>query len=342
MTCEKWRRRPVGLKKSRANSTGKESLDAGATPRMTQMGYAKWPVGAMEVPTGARMNLNDETFDWLISQIFSAALDNSQWQVFLDTLGAVSGGVRTHILGHDLRLDFSLPAAFSGYGKEHIDSWNAHFGFHNAWAPGFSEASVGQTISTEAMCATDVLHRTEFYNDWVRPQEDISSGGGVVLAKNETSFFALGGNIRARDHDTLQALLQRLTPHLQNALAISRRIGGLQIENAALARAGVGADGAVLVLDGAGRLIHANAAAQTRLARGTILRSDMRGRVGFADAAANRRLAEALAGWAGPAATFLRRSGCRRTGRGLISSAVWRASICRTWCCTGRSPCRAA
>ena len=34
---------------------------------------------------------------------------------------------------------------------------------------------------SEAMCTREELEPTEFYNDWVRPQEDIVAGGGALL-----------------------------------------------------------------------------------------------------------------------------------------------------------------
>ncbi len=244
------------------------------------------------------MDLNDETYDRLISQIFSAALDGSQWQVFLDSLRRVSNGVQTHVFGHDLSKSDSVVVGHSGYGEEYLESWNAYFGARNVWAPGIFNSRVGQSLPIASFYPDEALVKTEFYNDWVLPQEDLRAGGGAVLVKSSTRFFAIGGNIRAKDAERLEApfleLVQRLTPHLQAALAITRRIGALEVENNVLAQAGAGPGGAVLVLDAARSVVYANAVGQAQLADGTHLRCDMRGRAAFADPVADRRLAIAL------------------------------------------------
>ena len=244
------------------------------------------------------MDLNDETYDRLISQIFSAALDGSQWQGFLDTLAQASPGTRTQLHGHDFGRTEVQIGAFSGYDGSLVESWYEYYGLINVWAPGMLKLPVGVATAAEAVAGEEEVNRSEFYNDWVRPQEDIRSGACVIIDKSPNRFFALGGNMRAvdaEDHrDDFVDLLQRLTPHLQAALAITRRIGALAVENSVLAQAGAGPGGAVLVLDAARSVVYANAAGQAQLADGTHLRCDMRGRAAFADPVADRRLAIAL------------------------------------------------
>ena len=244
------------------------------------------------------MDLNDETYDRLISQIFSAALDGSQWQGFLDTLAQASPGTRTQLHGHDFGRTEVQIGAFSGYDGSLVESWYEYYGLINIWAPGMLKLPVGVATAAEAVAGEEEVNRSEFYNDWVRPQEDIRSGACVIIDKSPNRFFALGGNMRAvdaEDHrDDFVDLLQRLTPHLQAAMSISRRIGALEIENSVLAQAGGARGAAVLVLDAARSVVYANAAAQVHLAEGAPLRCDRRGRVSLSDRAADRRLGMAL------------------------------------------------
>ena len=244
------------------------------------------------------MNSNDDTYDRLVSQIFSAALDGSQWQNFLDSLAGMFGDTKTQLHGHDFHHAEVQIGAFSGYDESLVDSWYQHYGLINVWAPGMLRLPVGVATAAEAVATEDDLWGSEFYNDWVRPQEDIRSGACLIIEKSRNRFFALGGNMRAVDseqhRDTFVSLLQRLTPHLQAAMAISRRIGALEVENSVLAQAGAGPGGAVLVLDAARSVVYANAAGQAQLADGRYLRCDTRGRAGLADPAADRRLAIAL------------------------------------------------
>ena len=46
-------------------------------------------------------------------------------------------------------------------------------------------------LSSDEMCDRRVVERSEFYNDWIRPQEDIVGGGGILLFKQQERVFAL-------------------------------------------------------------------------------------------------------------------------------------------------------
>ena len=103
------------------------------------------------------------------------------------------------MFGHDLDSNSSLSLLASNYDPDFIATYDSYYAEKNVWVPGFFEQRVGHTIPSEVMCKRSVLEKTEFYNDWVLPQEDIIAGGGAILFKEDARMFVIGGNIRRKD-----------------------------------------------------------------------------------------------------------------------------------------------
>lgn len=227
--------------------------------------------------------------------IYAAVFDQNCWQGFLEELTRVTGGVRTHLFGYDIPAGLSLGLTAAGYDPGYIDSYNEYYGEMNAWAPGFATHEAGVVIPSQRMCSKQTLFGTEFYNDWVRPQENVAAGGGALIFKDENRFIAFGGNIRLKDEEKLEAAwLQTvglITPHLQQAFEIGRVLAGQSLERDLLLNGTVTGDAAILLLAENGFLLYANPTGQRLLHEGNILRDDHAGRVHFQDPGAAEKLA---------------------------------------------------
>lgn len=211
------------------------------------------------------MALRLEEINSLTSLIYAAALEPAKWNQVLDRISAISGGVRTHIFGYDFEANLHLGAIYSGYDPDFIRTYDSYYYARNDWAEGFATFDPGIPLFSEQMCAREELQQGEFYNDWVKPQEDVIAGGGMLLFKEENRMFAFGGNIRRRDEeregDWLQ-LVALLGPHMRQAFEISRRLAGQSIEKHALEQFGPGREPAVLMLNAEGLVAFANPKAQ--------------------------------------------------------------------------------
>ncbi|MEZ5911518.1 MAG: helix-turn-helix transcriptional regulator [Paracoccaceae bacterium] len=221
--------------------------------------------------------------------MFGAALDPSHWTDFLDRLRQVSGGVRTHLFGHDQQSDHSVGLLSSGYEDSFVESYINYFGVMNPWAPSFSRHASGAVLPSEYMCPDAELVRTEFYHDWIRPQEDIRGGGGSVLVNENNRSFLFGGNIRQRDVDALSEnwmeLVAMLTPQLQHAININRALAGKSLERLA-SEGGRAAHSSVFAVSARGALLYANESAYQLLEAGDVIGVDLQNRVTFQDQAA--------------------------------------------------------
>ena len=175
-----------------------------------------------------------------------------------------------------------------------VNSFNEYYGKINSWAAGFFEHEIGVAIHTENMYPEKDLIKTEFYSDWLQPQEDIRTGGGVILQKDKDRMFALGANIRKKDSEKLNALwlklLTELTPHLQHSFEISRSFSGVTLENLALANNVSGMGTAVLAVTLSQKLLYANSSAMKMLESGHLLKQTIGGVINFSDESSEKIL----------------------------------------------------
>ncbi len=240
----------------------------------------------------------DKAFQRLSAFANAAALDHRQWHWFLRELSEVAGGIRVHLLVHDSDKNTALGHMDHGYDPVFVDSFDAYYGKRNAWAPAYVQAPLGRATRGGDLVPDEALEQTEFYNDWVRPQEDIIGRGFSVLERSNSRLTLVGGNIRRKDRDRLEqpfvSLLQRLSPLLQNALAISRVLGDMSIENKILREGMEPEITALFALDRQCRIHYANRQGQRMIDRGDTVQQDLNSRLRFRDTSALAALARSV------------------------------------------------
>lgn len=234
----------------------------------------------------------------LTTRLFEAVLRDGAWHDFLADLSATTGGgVFTHILAKDTARNLHLGDLTHGYDPAWGPPYYQHYHAINPWLLSARAHPVGRAIYSFEMCPDEIFERSEFYADWVRPQEDAIAGGSIAIAQTPTQVFKLGACIRRRDREQVEdrfvAILNLLAEPLAHAWDLSRRIAG----DGALAAAGVAptASAAILLLDETGRPRFANPAAEAELASGARLRLTASGSLRLSDAGADGHLARLLA-----------------------------------------------
>jgi DNA-binding CsgD family transcriptional regulator len=242
-------------------------------------------------------SLNAEQLAEVTSVLFAAALDQSRWQDFLTRLSTHAGIVSTHLYGYDLATNFALNPLYHGYDPAFMKSYTAHYGALNAWAEGLGRTPVGKPITSAECLPEEELFKTEFYNDWLRPQGDVRAGVGVVLARDSSRFFVLGGNMAQR-HAHREADWFRTIGLLAPHMCMSLEIGRTLFDGAAHAAFGVsaatGTGGAVFAVTPRRKVLYANSAALFLAETGRVLAYDHAGRIAFADPEADAALGAAL------------------------------------------------
>lgn len=245
------------------------------------------------------MTIGMREFSELTSLIYGASLDEAKWDIFLERLARAAGDIHTQMFGCDFDTNTDLGVRQTGYDPDFMRSYHDYYFDKNAWAKGLMAGEVGVPAVATSMCSLEDLYKTEWYNDWIRPQEDILGGGGVLLFKEDRRIFVLGGNIRSRDVDRLEQpwleLMRLLTPHLRQAFEIMRTMTGRTLQQQAYAGGADPVTASCFAVTGDCRIVHADRAGEARLEKGDLLRRDLGGRLVFTQWSHGRAFHAALA-----------------------------------------------
>lgn len=216
--------------------------------------------------------IDDRTYDDLIGTIYAAGVDPTRWSDVCDRLGSILDGAYIALHGHDFVAGCSTGLVCTRYDPDFIGSYVSHYAALNPWVPAQMCMPLGKAVYAEDMCSRDALERTEFYADWVRPQEDIGTGGGIVLHRSDQRLFGLTCNLRFRDGEDKQAttmdFLDRIAPHLARSFAMLRHVARLGETNGAAMQVIDALPNALFLLDRRGRIAACNAAAEAIMADG--------------------------------------------------------------------------
>lgn len=216
--------------------------------------------------------IDDRTYDELIGTIYAAGVDPTRWSDVCVRLGAVLDGAYIALHGHDSVAGCNTGLVCTRYDPEFVGTYLSHYAALNPWIPAQMRMPLGTAIYAEEMCSRDALQQTEFYADWVRPQEDIGTGGGIVLHRSDQRLFGLTCNLRFRDGEDKQAatiaFLDRIAPHLTRSFAMLRHVAGLTDTTHAALQLIDTLPNALFLLDRRGRIAALNAAAEAILSDG--------------------------------------------------------------------------
>lgn len=236
----------------------------------------------------------------ILRLIYGAAFGTNTWRSALAGLGQELDGVRLAVWGHDTQANRNVGLIFHGFDPSFGSSWLDYYSSVNVWAAGLAAAPIGVLHTAEQLAPREALVSTEYYNDWLRPQEDILTGFGITLHSDKNRFFTFAANIRGKDEDKLKApiagLLKDLAPHLARAFSLTRILqDGISMHD--FERVLDALPTAAIALDMEGRLCFINRAARVLVQTGRPAVIDQRGTLIFHDPAANlnmERLTAAL------------------------------------------------
>ena len=216
------------------------------------------------------MNSQADRVERHIDRIYQAAVAPEQWPVFLD-------GLREELRLASVHLLFSTPGdgdrgivSSAGIDERFEDAYRSHYYRLNPWHPFGPEAKQGRVLLSDSIIPESEQRRTEFYNDWMRPQG--AAHPFVAFLYNESSgepVSTLGGLREKssgpfRDEDLEP--VRSLVPHLQRALVIHSRVQAAEMRAGAVADALDRIFGGVILLDERGVAIATNRTADRIMA----------------------------------------------------------------------------
>ncbi len=178
--------------------------------------------------------MNKETeFDRLLGLIYEAALDDEYWQAVLLALSDFFNAAGTALWVHDT--DSGGVGSETGeegirsvrFDPVHSASYAEYYAQTNVWSKKEDLLLVeGTAVSSSTLFDDKRLNATEFYGDWLRPQ-DLFYSMGVLVAKSGSlaiKLSALRAQRKGPFSDAELAGAQRLFPHLKRACDMNKRL----------------------------------------------------------------------------------------------------------------------
>jgi DNA-binding CsgD family transcriptional regulator len=216
-----------------------------------------------------------ERVSQLIGDVYDAALDPGLWPSVLEKTCRYVGGQAAALVAMG-------PAQSQGqfyvqWGTEpsYLESYNRTYGILNPLhVPTMVRAKVGSVLAASDLIPLDEVLASRFYKEWLAPQ-GILDAISATFEKSAMSYAVLALNRSARDglvDEGTRRRMRLVAPHFQRAVGIARIIDLHRYEAAALADSLDGLAAATILVDGSGRILHANAAGDAMLAKGAVLR----------------------------------------------------------------------
>jgi DNA-binding CsgD family transcriptional regulator/GAF domain-containing protein len=235
----------------------------------------------------------------LVEKLYEAAGGQAGWEGFLGALGTTVRAVIPAIFLHDRPTDPATLAVTVGMDPTWGAAYDSYYIKHDLRRRKIWTLPPGEAFVGSALVPDGELLRSEFYNDFLRPQGFFHILGAVPL-KTDDAFGVLRV-IRPRSapafgRDEVE-LVRRLVPHLARALGLARQLAVAEARRNELVEALDWFPTAVLLLDRRGRVVAANRSAEDLLAAGDGLRIDRDGlrAVAAADTLALRQMLAATA-----------------------------------------------
>jgi DNA-binding CsgD family transcriptional regulator/PAS domain-containing protein len=239
----------------------------------------------------------------LIGAVYDAALDQSLWEGVLERAAHFVGGSGATLFSKDAT---ARPANLSHQlGKLHcevgIDPHYRRLYFDryarlDPVATGHFLVELEQPFAIADLMPRHEFVQTRFYQEWVRPQGLIDFVGAAL--DKSTASVAMFGVLRHERNgvvdDETRHRMRLIVPHIRRAVLIGRMFDLKAAEAATFADTLDGLSAGMCLVDAAGRMVHANAAAHAILGVGDILRA-VDGRLVACDAQVDQTLREIFA-----------------------------------------------
>jgi DNA-binding CsgD family transcriptional regulator/PAS domain-containing protein len=212
----------------------------------------------------------------LIRSVYEAAADPARWPEFLHGFARAVRSPAVAFLVQDLRNTRGSTSAAIGFDPLWERRYAEYYGRINVWVERASHRLPPGIVSrTQEIISDEELVKTEFYNDFLRPQDHFYAFGST-LAQEETiaSYITAMRSKADGPFDSGEAqLLQELTPHLQTALRIHSRLSSFENRLHGLTDALNNMAQGVMLVDAIGRISFMNRYAEEIVRVGAGLKS---------------------------------------------------------------------
>jgi len=212
----------------------------------------------------------------LLAALYEAAGDSSLWPAFLRELGRMTQSSQSAILMHDLRHGEHGISLQWGTDASAARLYEEYFGARDLWlqkaAPFSHEGWLG---TSEEVCSIEELRRSEFYNDYLRPNRIGTRALWGVLENSDSRIINVGlyRDVRRPFGRADLELLRFLSPHIIRAFRLHLQLSELKARAQNLQHAIDKVTTGIILLGKDARIIHINQTAAKLLAQNDGLRA---------------------------------------------------------------------
>lgn len=140
----------------------------------------------------------------------------SSWSDVVTTLGTALPGSFTAIQNANFATSQLNSIHSCNIAPEFLQSYQDHFAALNPWEGYWSKVPAGKVALSEDVAPSSLFKNTEFYNDWLLPQNNVAAAAGLKIAADR------GETIRMLFHYPLD----KATSYDTTALGLMERLRG--------------------------------------------------------------------------------------------------------------------
>jgi DNA-binding CsgD family transcriptional regulator/PAS domain-containing protein len=178
------------------------------------------------------MSASEDDVLKLVGMAYEAALDESKWPSFLESFASAVGGLSALLRSNDMLNQSASFNASIGYDPAWQEAYCNHFVKGDYYNHVMSQYVPGQVFSTGWNIDKRELHKTEYFNDYLLPQNKLHSIG-VFLLKDDRQSLVVGiqrGKRAGAFGKEETRLMSILAPHVTRAVQVHRKVHTLVAE----------------------------------------------------------------------------------------------------------------
>ena len=181
----------------------------------------------------------DQASPSLIQTIYHSVNTPNAWQTFMHNLVDVLDARSARMLFMNQAADKVHNSFAINHDQRFLRQYTDHYVNKCPWRPELALKPKGRLYSSylDFSCRQKAFLQTEFYQDWAKPQQIEHGMCGTVLQDKEQTIQLLVQRTADAGHFTAEetAAVNRLVPHLHNAINLAGRTEQMQLEQQGVA-----------------------------------------------------------------------------------------------------------
>ncbi len=211
----------------------------------------------------------------LSERLRHAAWGRADWAEVCRHLEELLPGSAPAITNYDLPRGIINATFVEGVEQEYVDAYLTHYAALNPWLDFWAAAPSGQVRISERDSPSSAFQKSEFYNDWLAPQGNMTAAVGLRLDVDSHNLIHVAWHYSAADAAKYDGPAAAIFEHIKGNFADAVRAAAL-LRDGVEHRLRFGAlieriDGAALLVERDRRIREANAEALASLQVGDVL-----------------------------------------------------------------------